>query len=226
MVNSKKNKSRKYVLFSTNQLASNYICERLNNINDKFGNPKDFIQEKGDINTRLSSSEKSGKTSDGFFGLRINLPQIKNLNQAELQNVISFFDFIILITSRNKFELATIKALVTNKETKNAENWIFIILRKLNLIVLQERRIFNITKQSNKLILEINYEDLYEDSNKIFFNLIYFISEHKKIRFKESLEALPKLRTYKKTLIDKYMFGFLNFLTGKSRSNIKKPTLN
>ena len=102
MVISKKNnkkKLRKYVIFSMNYMASNYICERINNIGKKFGNLSDFTKPKGDISTYLNSIEKSNERSGGFFGQKLNLPQIKKLSQNELQKIILFFDFIILSIS-------------------------------------------------------------------------------------------------------------------------------
>lgn len=243
---------RRYLILSQQRTGSTYIARRLCNISDHFGVPAEYFHETAFktlapriLNTDSSSNngkikisleqyigklESLRTTKDGFFGMKVQPHQLSNVfkqNQSNMVNFLKRFNFIILLTRKDKLNQAISASIsaITNlwhpgkNEIKLTDEQKLraytLIIRNLARFHNEEILLMSLPKIINVPIKHFYYEDLEKDPDNFFQEVIKFLTtSHENISYEENSFTQVPIKNVSK-LTKEFNSNFINFVKGK-----------
>lgn len=126
-----KKPSRRYLVLSSQNVGSDFLCRSLCSFEGRFGLPSEYLKpdairalsarligatpdEKVPLSKYLSSVEQVRTTPDGWFGINVQPKQLLNVVGNQRENTLRFvanFDRLVLITRRDKLGQAVSTAI-------------------------------------------------------------------------------------------------------------------
>lgn len=235
----------RYLILSSQRTGSNYLCRRLCNLENRFGLPSEYLhpiavrsfserlvaKSSRSLDAYMFALERVRTTSDGWFGVKVQPQQLLSLVRGEADEVNTFverFDRLVLMTRRDKLGQAVSGAIaqVTGKWFGDGKEPDFddhriaalfpIISRNLFSYIEEERFILNIGRSIIKPLIRIEYEDIQEDGQSVFLDMVDFLSGGKQMAINES-ETVNIPEKSSGVIAGKVRSHFLEFISGTRR---------
>jgi len=251
-LNTQQTPKKRYLILSQQRTGSTYISRRLCNISDRFGVPGEYFHELAFKNlaprilNMSSNNDKEKKsislhqyvdkleslrtTNDGFFGMKIQPHHLSNVfkqNQGNMINFLKRFDFIILLTRKDKLNQAistSISAItdvwhpgkdeieLTEAQKLRAYT---LIVRNISRFHNEEILLLSLPKIINVPIKHFYYEDLERDPDAFFKEIVKFLSgSQEDINFVEDNFTEVPIKNESK-LTKEFNSNFINFIKGR-----------
>lgn len=238
---------KSYIILSSQRTGSTYIARRLCNIKDRFGFPMEYLNPRA-ISTfipRLFPSDQNKKnysideyikvlsalrtSKDGFFGIKVQPSHLVRLfkNQDRLiRDFIFQYDYIILMTRKNKLEQSVSNAIATITDEWHPGQKEIIFDKKQKELAYKKITadiwrffeeadfILSIAKESKKPVLQIEYEDLEKDPQMSAETVISFLSKGviEKSLTEEKVLSVPEKN--KSALYRELKNNYLSYILG------------
>lgn len=181
------------------------------------------------LGTYMQAVERARTTADGWFGIKVQPGQLLGAvgrQDADVQRFVANFDRIVLMTRRDKLGQAVSGAIaqVTGKwfndgaepalDDARIASLFPAVAHNLARYIDEERMILTIGRVIAKPLLRIEYEEIEDDDQSAFMNLVEFLSGGEAVELDEGATApIPEKPpgTFAKVVRE----GFLRFIDGQ-----------
>jgi LPS sulfotransferase NodH len=177
----------------------------------------------------MRALERARTTEDGTFGVKVQPAQLLALTGRQEKDVLRFFkrfDRIVLMSRRDKLAQAISGAIAqatgkwfndsTGAEINKASmaKLFPLIARNMARYIDEERMILDLGKKLGKPLLRIEYEEIEQDGEAAFMNLVDFLSGGEELALDEDKSlAVPEKSSG--DLAATIREGFLEFIAGR-----------